>query len=91
MLAVEWLQVYEGCFTETGIREEVALKVIDVPGSIHDPCYQVRADGLPSLHRPDIVTELTRAKGIPQPVQCNVWPSKWPPSDGDHRLLTEPL
>ncbi|BDA44756.1 probable serine/threonine-protein kinase par-1 at C-terminar half [Coccomyxa sp. Obi] len=36
-----YAQVYESSFTETGIQEEVALKVIDVPSSIHDPCYQV--------------------------------------------------
>ncbi|CAL8469507.1 g9048 [Coccomyxa elongata] len=36
-----YAQVYESSFTETGVREEVALKVIDFPSSIHDPCYQV--------------------------------------------------
>jgi hypothetical protein len=35
------LQVYTSSFTETGVCEDVALKVIDIPSSIHDPCYQV--------------------------------------------------
>ena len=35
------VQVFESTFVEAGIREEVALKVIDVPTSVHDPCYQV--------------------------------------------------
>lgn len=59
---MELLQVYESSFTETGIREEVALKVIDIPSSIHDPCYQVRADDLPSpLHHEPV----TQAEHLP--------------------------
>lgn len=41
--SVGLLQVYTSSFTETGACEEVALKVIDIPTSIHDPCYQVHA------------------------------------------------
>ena len=26
-----------------GLSEQVALKVIDMPTSIHDPCYQARS------------------------------------------------